>query len=246
MASVWELANLSAMAYHWSKNRFQGWSRIRPYGNRSGKGFYAESYQNKSKKEIVLAIRGTDLEKRDLSDFVADGEIVLRFIPHQFKAAKSAYETEKKRADDLDCNLILTGHSLGGALAALLAAQEGSIKPAVVTFNSPGMKQTYIENFGNIIGAIAKYNYRNYFDVSRFLHIRAIRDTISSMPVFTGPHIGEIKLVYVNAWGDGSLQSRIEAQHSIDNLVKSLRTRPRYHKDLHYGIEPVTPKMMSE
>ena len=172
----------------------------------------------------------------------------MRYIPHQFKAAKDAFEDEKKRAKNFKLNLFLTGHSLGGALASLLAAQEGSIKPPVVTFNSPGIKEIYIKNFGNIIPAMAKYNYRNYFDISRFLHIRAIGDIISRVTGLTGPHIGDVKPVYVNDWGDGRRlgTSRYKAQHSMDNMVKALRTRPRFHKDLQYGIEPVTPKMMSE
>ena len=59
MASVLELANLSNMAYDSSKDTFQSWSIRARYGNPSGKGFYAELYQNSGRREAAFLTSAT-------------------------------------------------------------------------------------------------------------------------------------------------------------------------------------------
>lgn len=241
MASVYELANLSAMAYDSMRNRFRQWRRTNWHGHMNGNGFYAETYQNATKREIVLAVRGTDFRDKDWGDFYADLQIMLGKVPYQLKFAKRAYEIEQERNVLLGYNVFLTGHSLGGGVAALLAANQ-PIKPPVVTFNAPGMQKSYVNS--HIINMVGKYNYSNYFDVSKFLHIRANGDLVSRG---TGPHMGKVESVYVNEWGDDNVlgPSWHMAQHSIDNMVACLRSKSWYHKDLQFNEAPITPKMMA-
>ncbi|WP_321418123.1 hypothetical protein [uncultured Desulfobacter sp.] len=237
MASVFELANLSLMAYEWNKNSFYKWGRITAHGVPSGKGFYSELYYNPVKKEAVMAIRGTDGDKKDQKDFWSDLQIGIGQVPSQYKSAKIAYDEFKTilRGKKMQSSpFYLTGHSLGGGLASLLMAKETFSKPAfVVTFNSPGMEGPYIDSYSQIPlldETIGRYNYKCYFDKTPFLHLRATGDPIS----LKGRHIGKVEDVYVNAWGDGKILgvSRHLAQHSIENMVKTLKTMPWYNKDI--------------
>lgn len=72
MASVYELAKLSAMSYDATKLSFSDWKRKGQYGDSSGAGFYAELYVNSKQKEVAMAIRGTDGGDQDWSDFYSD------------------------------------------------------------------------------------------------------------------------------------------------------------------------------
>lgn len=241
MASVYDLVNLSAMAYDPFKNRFRGWMRTNRHGDRNGRGFYAETYLNSSKREVVLAIRGTDFPDKDWGDFYADLQIALGKVPYQLRAAKKAYLVENKSAMNNGEKIFLTGHSLGGGVASMLAAQQ-AMKPPVVTFNAPGMRRSYVAS--HIIDLVGKYNYHNFHDISKFLHIRANGDLVSRG---TGAHIGKVEDVYVDEWGDGKVigASRHVAQHSIDNMVACLKSKSWYHKDLQFSETPITPKMMA-
>ena len=84
----------------------------------------------------------------------------------------------------------------------------------------------------HFIDLFSLINY-HYLDKSKFLHIRATGDLIS---VGTGPHMGKVEDVYIDIWGDGRVlgTSRHLAQHSIDNMITSLKTRSWYHKDLKF------------
>lgn len=60
MASVLELANLANMTYDGNKQRFRSWVRETNFGDRNGRGFYAELYFDIKANQAVLAIRGTE------------------------------------------------------------------------------------------------------------------------------------------------------------------------------------------
>lgn len=232
MASVFDLANLSGMAYHFNKSSFNNWVRIRNFGVPSGKGFYAEIYANTSKKEAVLSIRGTDFDSGDKSDLLSDAQLATGNTPSQYKRAREAYElakTEAQKAYGYNHALYLTGHSLGGGLASLVSAYKGGLP--TVTFNAPGMKRAYIG--GHFIKIIGHINF-SYVNTSKMLHIRATGDVVSRG---TGDHMGKVEDVYVDNWGDGKIigTSRHLAQHSIANMIESLRTKPWYHDDLKWA-----------
>ncbi len=226
MASVFELANLSAMAYHSTRVKFESWFRRISYGYANGKGFYAEAYRNNIKREIVLAIRGTDFKDKDWRDIVADIQIASGQVPYQLNEALTAYDKESTISKRDKFKIYLTGHSLGGGLSSLVAAKRGDVP--VVTFNAPGMLRSFVSShFIDLFGLI---NY-HLLDKSRFLHIRASGDLVSMGPSY---HMGKVEDVYVDNWGNGNLigASRHLAQHSIDNMVACLKPKYWYHKDL--------------
>ncbi len=228
MASVFELAKLSSMVYDNTKITFQNWVRKRRFGIPTGKAFYAELYFHTEKKEAAYVIRGTDLNS-DWSDYLANLQIGIGQVPHQFAEAERNYRTVKKLADERflgDYKLYFSGHSLGGGLASLLSAKQGGL-PAV-TFNAPGMMHSYAASHGLYPLGLYKLS---KLDVSKILHIRATGDPIS---LATGKHMGRMEEVYVDEWGDGRIlgTSRHLAQHSIKNMVNTLAKHSQYRKDL--------------
>ena len=185
MASMYELSNLSWMAYDWKKNSFYRWQRIRMFGPRSGEGFYSELYYNSVKKEAVMSIRGTDFEKKDTNDFLSDAQLGIGKVPSQHRMAKAAYNEFRD----------------------------------------------YLKRIGSgNVPSIGRYNYLFYFNKKPFLHLRATGDLISRW----GKHIGEVKDVYVNNWGDDKIvgASRHFAQHSIENMTKALGSLYWYMEDI--------------
>ena len=83
--------------------------------------------------EIVIAYRGTD----SLFDTTIDDlQIAVGSIPSQTAGAINYYDTIVKNLSE-NGSISVTGHSLGGALAQLVAAITGD---DAYTFNAPGMK----------------------------------------------------------------------------------------------------------
>lgn len=109
-------------------------------------GLQAAVYQNTETKDLVIAYRGTEASSIEnfLEDASADIALSVNKMNPQFiqaekfcEAAVDIYCDKKEDEKPITTHVSLTGHSLGGALAQLVA--EKKIISAY-TFNAPGMK----------------------------------------------------------------------------------------------------------
>lgn len=90
----------------------------------------------KKSNEVIISFRGSD----DVLDFFADTKFINKKIPFSSKSAINIYS--KIRKDNPECKIWLTGHSLGGGYAQIVAGH--AVKNAdknvfAITFNSPGV-----------------------------------------------------------------------------------------------------------
>jgi len=104
-------------------------------GTLFGDGFQGAIYIKNN--DVVVSCCGTNPGQKAklMHDLVADLKIGLRMIPTQARSARDMVRKAKKMAGTR--RVSVTGHSLGGGLAQVVAVQEGI---PFVTFNAPAMK----------------------------------------------------------------------------------------------------------
>ncbi|UJR34742.1 hypothetical protein I4U23_027520 [Adineta vaga] len=182
-----EFAELSGVTY--CKGRLSllpSWSFIAERDDTDNSGYYGIAVQHKPTNEVVIAHRGTTFDINTAS-LLADYQLFLRKTPEQFRIARQ-FTNEIRDKNETGRTGILwhTGHSLGGAIAEFLVANETLFKQQTlsfaVTFDSPG-----------IMGIIEEYHYRskmqgnlpkpNEFSVIGYLSVPNVVNTM-------GTHIG--------------------------------------------------------
>ena len=129
-------------------------------------GFYGEAFIDKKEKNIVIAFRGTDLNKginEAKKDLVNDNYLLLKIIPPQVNNAREFMNKVKK--DFKGYNITLTGHSLGGSLSQIIGAETGE---KTVTFGAYGTKQLIHSGSNNF------YNIKNYGNVNDIVFVSNI------------------------------------------------------------------------
>lgn len=152
-------------------------------------GFAYAVYENEEvrppllKPEAVLVFRGTD----DWVDvFVDDLRIAQLSMPPQAIQAVSVAQRLQSRYREL----VITGHSLGGALAIIAGAHTGL---KVVTFNAPGaLGGCYISAYMQL--SVAGAGIKRLVDVVKVCsaghNIRNIRADGDPVSVFLLPQVG--------------------------------------------------------
>lgn len=224
MPSVQDLAELSLAAYDVTP-KATDWNLYRSF-NGGSPHFSAALFYRPSTDECVLAYRGTD----DVADLFADVMIALGRTFPQYRLAERyfLYSRDKYVGSS---SFWLTGHSLGGGLASMVAAK---YDVPVVTFNAPGVLRSYsASSIAGLADAIAG-------DASKMLNIRAAGDPVS---IGTGPRMGRVLKVpnkrcytemyfpQMNDIAPGTV-SYMLCTHSMRNLRDVLKRSPEFAKPI--------------
>jgi len=167
-------AHIAEASYEFTKENavIEGTKRLDQYTTENEKtGFQGCVYQDGD--EIIIAFRGSDEGNRDglyllvplgndnnTLDWKSNSQMNQNQIPEQYYDAINLYQKVAK--DFPDKKITLTGHSLGGSLAQLVAATrtEQGEQPKAVTFNAYGTKPITSRNFETFT---TNKNNRNYY-----------------------------------------------------------------------------------
>lgn len=159
----------------------------------------------------VVSYRGTQMTKH-IDNVCDDLEIALGDDPESEKLANAFYTLAFNHVIfDYGLLLKLTGHSLGGALAQLVAIS-AKPHPQTIVFNSPGVGQI------KDVDANAAYPYIHNFD-ARHGEVNKIGKTIGHR---TDLNIPEGNQKVDNLWEEGE---RIYQKHKIVDVISALHAK---------------------
>lgn len=222
MITHYEYAVLSDQAYtnatiglpNLGYNFPPGWELLNTSGiSNNINGFFALAV--KKANEVVIAFRGTDQTKPwayfsgDLND---DVSIFMGTLPPQISDA-IIFTQNIKSLITADDRLAFTGHSLGAALAEMMAAQEGKL---AITFDSPGSHEILVKQ--NIKPAMG-FSVINYQAAPHFIN------TINSHP-YEVLRLYPSRSIYNSVDIDGYLDFTLgeedvfRGEHSLDGLLE--------------------------
>lgn len=111
-------------------------------------GYHGVIYRHQNTGEIVVAHRGTEFDDDKFRDlFIADGQMVLIKLNQQLDGARETVELalELARHGGLADNQVpvtVTGHSLGGTLAQMTAAEYGLHGETFNAYGAAGLHDT--------------------------------------------------------------------------------------------------------
>ncbi len=180
------------------ENLPKGYEHIGIFDNMDN-GFHAEVL--KKNNEIIIAYRGT--EEKSIKDWLNNEQIYKNAYPPQINSAEEVYKNIRKEYPNAD--IVLTGHSAGGGVAAYLGAKYGI--PAI-TFNPIGTVELLDKNNG-------------YYDDSQVVNYCNPRDwTPSGNPKELFGKVYEVESKGFTSRKEAS----INAHHRAEDL-EDLRTR---------------------
>ena len=218
MATMTDLARLSAAVYDFSS--VEGWrpvGRGRPGGRGQADGLQAQAYSNG--QDTVVAFRGTQMP--NLNDVASDVMLGLGMNCGYFSAAETYVDSLPDPS-----NVILTGHSLGGAITQIVGNRK-SLRLA--TFNAPGVAVFASRNIldanplalgvraaGSVLSAIvapgqAWRDTKAFFNVVNGKNIRLRLDPVSMI----GVHYGDVISIETPNWD-------LTTSHSITTVITAL------------------------
>ena len=98
-----------------------GWERANTFQDIPS-GLYVVAFRNTATKQVIIAFRGTQAIDVAGDDW-ADAAMINAKVTAQFEKAMEYYQEWKRQVPD--AKILLTGHSLGGALAAYVSMCTG-------------------------------------------------------------------------------------------------------------------------
>ncbi|MGP5231769.1 hypothetical protein, partial [Psychrobacter celer] len=106
-------------------------------------GFYAAMYKNEKNGGYAVAMRGTEISERN--DIIADAAQGIGLSNAQYDKAYELAQELDKNSNINKSNMTITGHSLGGGLAATAGSITGY---PTYTFNAAGVHKNTLNKYG--------------------------------------------------------------------------------------------------
>jgi pimeloyl-ACP methyl ester carboxylesterase len=220
MATVLDLARLAEAVYSSQDPPGLGWERTHFHPSVGGlNGFQAATFVKGP--VTVLSFRGT----AQAMDVVADLKLGTGMNSTYFSAAEAYARQHLNRP-----NVYVCGHSLGGAIAQVVA-NRGGFK--MVTFNAPGVAVLASRNIGQ--GTTAMNAVRTAgLVVSALRHpMQAFRDVTSAFNVVRGLNVcldndvvSQIGIHYGHVLRIPGTSANPLTEHGIATMVRVLGTNP--------------------
>lgn len=102
-------------------------------------GFAAMAVESRNSDEVYFVFRGTDDKAGDMTDYVSGAKVEVG--KKQYAAFKKQLDALANRYRGTGKRIIVTGHSLGGALAQRFTADHPELVSDLVLFQSPGVEE---------------------------------------------------------------------------------------------------------
>lgn len=155
-----ELMQLCIYSYKKGTKMPDGYQEL--FTKTGNNGFFATVV--KKGNDVTIVYRGTELN--DVNDLKDDLKMLSKQIPEQHNDAINLYDDVAEYCKNNGYELSVTGHSLGGSLAAIVSAQRGA---EAVTFNPFGVKNLLNPNIKYITdkkrGIGYKFIMKNFHDI---------------------------------------------------------------------------------
>ena len=133
-----EKVNSDAIGSQFTDATGNTWT-LRDFSNNDQNGYQGAVFVN-SKNQIVVVNRGTELTS--LQDLASDLQMGLGALPSQYASAEELFGRASKIAREMgqtDGDILVTGHSLGGSLTQLVAANHAKDGVQAETYNPYGV-----------------------------------------------------------------------------------------------------------
>lgn len=190
---VQDAGNIAGMAYGDKEVNFNGWKQQSQVS--ANNGFHAKALEKDDM--IMVVFRGSD----DMGDLKVDHQILSGKLPDQFQNAVDFME--QVRAANPDKKIVVTGHSLGGALTELVSSKYDDVLG--ISFDAVGTKHVVDATKG----LTDNHNTINYI---------VNGDIISNG---TG-HVGNVTLV--DNVTDVTRGNKLQSPHAIGNFMGTNNT----------------------
>ena len=178
--------------------------------NAANTGAYAVIFKNKETQKLTVAIRGTDISAN--FDWLSNAYLAVGIPPSlnpQYRALRPVID-QWIQAGVLPPGTTVTGHSLGGYLAAAIKASFPATFASTYTFNAPG----FVQSLGGLQGVL-----QSIFGIpvpqTGVVDVRGSAGL--SVIAGLGNHLGSLSALEIESAGALGFDN-----HSISRLTQSL------------------------
>lgn len=166
-----------------------------------------QSYVFRNGNDLVVAVTGSQKDKLYQDWRGADLQIGLDHLPNQILDAKSFLDSIKSNPRFADCNITLSGHSLGGGIVEALGSMEENSSITTYSFNGIGTKHLLNDIATNNSNIKISTNNSN-------INVYAVQDDLTS-------HICEHNSSTIKIINNGCLPYQQKRCHSLTNFYKN-------------------------